>query len=162
MLGFSPLQTATIQSAILSLASSFLARLLTPNAPPPPLLSLFIFTLISTPPNYLWQGFLERRLPGYTSDESKIKVDDDGQGVTVEKKLNIRNTVTKVLIDQTLGAAVNTAAWLMGVRALRGASLEECIGLVRDVSKISTIRGSNDHPEDTNGFERRTNLTTGR
>ena len=41
--------------------------------------------------------------------------------------------MTKVLIDQTLGAAVNTVAWLVGVKALRGASLDECIGHVKDV-----------------------------
>ena len=126
-----PLQTATLQSAVLSLASSLIARLLSPNSPPPPLIPILVFTILSTPPNYLFQQLLERQFPGYAL--KKIDIDEGGKGVTVEEKLNVRNTCLKFLLDQTLGAAVNTALWLGGVQALRGAGLQACLKDVRMV-----------------------------
>ena len=39
-----------------------------------------------------------------------------------KKQLNIRNTATKFLLDQTVGAAVNTTMFIMGIAMLRGQS----------------------------------------
>ena len=55
------------------------------------------------------------------------------QGVVVEKKLDITNTLTKFLLDQSLGAGLNTIAFLIVVTALKGGALEACVDAVRTV-----------------------------
>ena len=60
-------------------------------------------------------------------------MDDGGKGVEVEKKLNWRNTLVKMGMDQSIGAVVNVAAYIGGTRALRGVPLQECWGIIREV-----------------------------
>ena len=60
-------------------------------------------------------------------------MDDGGKGVEVEKTLNMRNTLIKLGLDQTIAAVVNVAAYIGGSRALRGLPLEECWTAVREV-----------------------------
>ena len=38
--------------------------------------------------------------------------------------MNIRNTLSKFFLDQTIGATVNTIAFIAGIDALRGRSLD--------------------------------------
>lgn len=109
------------------------------------------FSIISCPPNYLWQTWLEASFPGYTkslsSKEKEALVDDTVVGkssatqesvlrsrngekaaLTKEsapnphKQLSIRNTIIKFLLDQSIGAAVNTVMFIMGIGMLRGQS----------------------------------------
>ena len=112
----SPLQTATLQSAILNITSSVLAQLLTAyrtstigassTALNPlglhyaPILQFFILSLLLTPPNFKWQQFLERKFPAYPryNGKQKIKVDDEDGQVTVRKVLLSRpNSQSDVL-----------------------------------------------------------------
>lgn len=102
------------------------------TATTPPIVPLLIFTILSTPPNYLWQQYLERVFPGYTTQ--KLQVDDGGKSVSLRKRLSKRNTMKKFVLDQTLGALVNVVAFLGGVRLLRGASLEESLQVVHEVT----------------------------
>ncbi len=92
----SHLQTATIQAAILNITSSILAQLLTfyrsstlgaKSSALNPLgldfvavLQYLITCLILTPPNFLWQEYLEKTFPGYPiqKGKQKMKVDEDG------------------------------------------------------------------------------------
>ncbi|CAF9923261.1 MAG: hypothetical protein ALECFALPRED_002343 [Alectoria fallacina] len=124
-----PLITATIQSTVLTFCSLLIAQYLT-SSPPPNIPALLLYTLLSTPPNYLWQQYIEDQFPGYTL--KKLDVDDGGKGVEVEKRLNVRNTLIKLGLDQTIAAAVNVAAYIGGSRALRGVPLEECLMAVRE------------------------------
>ena len=41
-----------------------------------------------------------------------------------KKQLSIRNTIIKFLLDQSIGAAVNTIMFIMGIAMLRGYSLQ--------------------------------------
>lgn len=59
---------------------------------------------------------------------------DDGGKSVMGKKLNKRNTMKKFVLDQTLGSVVNVAAFLGGVRLLRGVSLEESVQAVQEVA----------------------------
>ena len=79
----------------------------------------------------MWQQYLETKFPGYYTQ--KIEIDDDGKGAKVEKKLNIRNTLAKFVLDQTVAAVVNVVAFLGGVRLLNGESLETCWHVVKEV-----------------------------
>lgn len=120
-----PIVIATLQSASISLCSCVFAMLFSRTTPP--VLAFLIFTFISTPPNFLWQQFLERRFPGYIVQ----KLDADEKGV--KKRLNIRNTIAKLLLDQSLGSFVNTVAFVGGVRLLRGDSLDGALIAVKEV-----------------------------
>ena len=93
----SAIETVTIQAAILNLISSVLAQLLTlyrkstfasePTLLNPlgldfiPILRFLVFCIATTPPNFLWQEYLERRFPAYPVQDprQKVKVDDDGK-----------------------------------------------------------------------------------
>ncbi|KAL6721839.1 hypothetical protein ACLMJK_000944 [Lecanora helva] len=119
----SPILVATLQSTFLTFCSLLIARFLT-SSPPPDIVSLLLYTLLSTPPNFLWQQFIESKFPGYLP--KKIEVDDGGKGVEVEKKLNWKNTFVKMGLDQSIGAIVNVSAYIGGTRALRGVPLGEC------------------------------------
>ncbi|KAI4252119.1 MAG: hypothetical protein LQ352_004460 [Teloschistes flavicans] len=133
----SPLVKATLQSAFLTLCSALVATFLTPKDPP--IVALVIFSIFATPLNFSWQQYLERKLPGYRVEKheeanSQVKAGTSGGGgVTVKRRLNVINTLTKVAIDQTLGAVVNVALHLGGVRALQGRPLHECLQVVTEV-----------------------------
>ncbi len=121
--------TATIQSTVLSLASCLVAMYVSSSTPP--VFALITFALLSTPPNFLWQQYLEKKFPGYYT--GKIEIDDDGKGAKVEKKLNVRNTLTKFVLDQTVAALVNVVTFLAGVRLLNGESMGACWHVVKEV-----------------------------
>ncbi len=125
-----PILIATIQSTILTLCSLLIARFLT-SAPPPNIPSLLLYTILSTPPNFLWQQYIESKFPGYTT--RKVEVDDGGKGVEVEKKLDWRNTIIKMGLDQSIGAVVNVSAYIGGTRALRGVPLQDCWDVMKEV-----------------------------
>ncbi|KAL8707984.1 MAG: hypothetical protein Q9220_007064 [cf. Caloplaca sp. 1 TL-2023] len=114
---------ATLQSGFLTLCSALVATFLTPKNPP--IVALVLFSILATPPNFLWQQYLERKLPGYKIEKQEVNGDvkgstSGGGGVTVKRKLNVANTLTKVLVDQTLGSVVNVALHLGVVRVLQG------------------------------------------
>lgn len=54
-------------------------------------------------------------------------------GITTPQ-LHVRNTLTKLLLDQTLAAAVNTVGFIAIMGGLRGASSGEIGAAVRKVS----------------------------
>lgn len=107
--------TATIQSALLSGLSNVLAQGITAyrseeafvfNAVP--LMHFILFTLLSCPPNFLWQEFLEEKFPAYV-------VELDGQ-----QRLDKLNTARKFFLDQTLGAVINTVLFIAAMGAFKG------------------------------------------
>ena len=126
----SPLITATIQSAVITLCSCLIAQFLTPEAPPH-YVSVLLYSVLATPLNFLWQQLLEQYFPGYTL--KKVEVDDGGKGVEVEKRLDVRNTVIKVILDQTVGAVLNVTGYIGVTRLLRGVPVGMCLDAVKEV-----------------------------
>ncbi|KAK2047836.1 Mpv17/PMP22 family protein [Colletotrichum somersetense] len=136
----SPIVTATLQSAVLSGTSNLLAQALTAYQTDSPLVidwvpvfQFVLYTIISTPPNFMWQGFLEETFPAYHVSPTKDAVasaaaNDDKkldrearENKLVEPKLNIRNTLIKLVLDQTVGAALNTLAFSMFMHSIQTA-----------------------------------------
>ncbi|KAI0838212.1 hypothetical protein F5Y06DRAFT_268813 [Hypoxylon sp. FL0890] len=135
-----PIATATIQSAVLAATSNLLAQSLTAyqNEIPlvidwVPVFQFVIFTLVSVPPNFLWQEFLESSFPAYhmaptseavasaaANDEKALEKEEE-EGKLVEPKLNITNTAIKMLLDQTVGAAVNTFLFSLFMHSIQAA-----------------------------------------
>lgn len=156
----SPIVRATYQAAILSGISNILAQFFQArrnNRPltvePLELLRFILVTLITCPPNFHWQQFLERTFPAYIEPQRGNEIplteekrrdsnvgDHDskemsGSGVEVKRKLNWRNTFTKMFIDCiTIGALVNTVAFLVLMGIMKGHTTEKLIKTVKRVS----------------------------
>ena len=74
---------------------------------------------------------MESKFPGYKVQ--KVEVDDGGKGVEVEERLNVRNTLVKFGLDQTVGAVVNVGVYIGGTRLLRGVPAGTCWDAVKEV-----------------------------
>ncbi|KAK0749202.1 hypothetical protein B0T18DRAFT_99723 [Schizothecium vesticola] len=130
---------ATLQTAFLNALSNVIAQVITAQKDHTPLtlnwtpiLQFLLFGLISTPPNFLWQDFLESTFPAAVhlaptdealasaaaGDEKALDAEArDGRLVTT--RLSKRNTAAKTVLDQTVGAALNTllfSCFMHGVR----------------------------------------------
>ena len=57
----------------------------------------------------------------------------------IEQKLDLRNTGLKLVIDQSIGGALNTIAFLFLMAAVRGGSFSDCTEAVRLVSSCSRV-----------------------
>ncbi|KAH9888660.1 YIF1-domain-containing protein [Xylariomycetidae sp. FL2044] len=136
----SPIVSATIQSAVLAATSNVLAQCLTAYQRETyfmidwvPVFQFVVFALLNTPPNFLWQDFLESTFPAYHASPTKAAVtsasagdekslDKDAQeGKLIEPKLNKTNTAIKMILDQTIGAALNTFLFSLYIHSIQAA-----------------------------------------
>jgi len=115
--------TTTLQAAVLSAISNLAAQGIKAyreerpfSVKFTPLAQFIAFTLISCPPNILWQEYLESKFPGQKLGPSS------STDTIYEKQLDIPNTLRKLLFDQTLSAFVNTVAFVAAMSALKGRS----------------------------------------
>jgi protein Mpv17 len=106
---------STLQAALLASLSNLMAQVIQAYRGGRPLsleygalVQFVVFSLISTPPNILWQEYLEERFPANHWDE------------TGNKKLHKGNTTAKLVLDQTLGAIFNSYLFIAGIGALKG------------------------------------------
>ncbi|UKZ82101.1 hypothetical protein TrVFT333_009885 [Trichoderma virens FT-333] len=79
------------------------------------ILRFIVYTVLTTPPNYRWQEFLERTFPTTTeAKEDKVVKDKPSHDAVTGTggKLNIANTAAKFILDQALGAPVNTLMFI--------------------------------------------------
>ncbi|KAG9615961.1 MFS general substrate transporter, partial [Aureobasidium melanogenum] len=90
-----PIVKATIQAAILSAISNTLAQLISCHRAghgysldTGPLVTFVTFSLLSCPPNYLWQSWLESTFPGYTSPDDAGTVASIAQQPQVKAALD--------------------------------------------------------------------------
>ncbi|KAL4918104.1 hypothetical protein BDW62DRAFT_182369 [Aspergillus aurantiobrunneus] len=119
-----PIAKATLQAALISAGSNVLAQGITSYRDETPFeldsQALFQFTtsaLVLAPLTFLWLEGLEARFPGV--DHGK------GKGNEKEKpKLNVKNTVAKIIVDQVVGGAWNTVAFIATMGLLRGQDYE--------------------------------------
>ncbi|RDA91226.1 hypothetical protein CP533_3400 [Ophiocordyceps camponoti-saundersi (nom. inval.)] len=111
-----PLVTATVQAALLGALSNVLAQLLagrggaeesTKSIDWIPVLQFLLFSIVSTPPNFLWQEFLETSYPAHPRKNNG--------------SLSVTNTLIKFALDQTVGALVNTLLFSIFIHALQDA-----------------------------------------
>ncbi|PHH62439.1 hypothetical protein CDD81_7158 [Ophiocordyceps australis] len=136
----SPMAVATLQASGLSVASNLAAQVIEAHNKSRPLgldvrqlLRFLILTLLTAPPNYLWQQLLERKLPAYPRRRApsrhgiEMSVLEQG-GATADAAMSDtapvfswRNTMAKWFIDCiTLGALVNTTAFFIIMGLLKG------------------------------------------
>lgn len=144
----SQLLTVTMQAAVLSGLSNMLAQGLTAyrsSAHSPfdvvGFVHMVVLAILQTPPNYKWQMALEENFPSSGKkpvDAAAIKKKDDDAKVDEKEKgketLSITNTVMKFVLDQTVGATLNTVFFIVIINLLRGASWSTTVTAVQRVS----------------------------
>ncbi|KAL4778565.1 hypothetical protein BJX76DRAFT_366148 [Aspergillus varians] len=120
-MALSPIVKATLRSALISAASNVLAQGITSYRHEIPFVldsqMLFHFTLCSlilSPLTFLWLEGLESRFPGFDGKEPGKEKDKE------KPRLNVKNTVTKIAVDQIIGGAWNTVAFIAIMGFLRG------------------------------------------
>ena len=124
--------TTTLQAATLGGISNCLAQTLEAyrhdqplgHISYTPLLQFIIYQLLATPPNVLWQGFLEDRFPAYFVD------------LNGDKRLRKGNTAVKFSLDQTLGAVVNSLLFIAGIGTLKG---KDRVTVLRDCQTVRAL-----------------------
>jgi len=140
----SPIVSTTIQACILNATSNVLAQFITAyrsNATYSikwtPLLQFVLFTALNSPPNFLWQSYIESLFPSHYLTPSSSAVSAASLGnekeldreekthEILESKLSIRNTIIKFLLDQTVSAALNTLLFSLVFAGYRGAGYIE-------------------------------------
>ncbi|KAK6005250.1 hypothetical protein QM012_008029 [Aureobasidium pullulans] len=161
---FSPIASSTLQATAIAAASNVIAQLLeqrsrqTPSGfSIPDFLRFVIFTLLTAPPNYLWQLALERLFPGRkplnstkatlpryeVRDHDNLSGADDLQHDEEHKtRLDWKNTMIKWFLDCiTLGALLNTGAFIIIMGIMKGRSMQQ-IGNTLETSTFQIILAS--------------------
>ncbi|KAG9231325.1 hypothetical protein BJ875DRAFT_122883 [Amylocarpus encephaloides] len=133
----SPIVTATMQAIVFGASSSILAQGFAAynqqeffNLDQIDVFRFSILGILTTPPNFKWQEFLERQFPSMKSiaAQSHSKATDDEKNVagkmgSLGARLSVRNTVAKFFLDQTIGCWLNTLAFLLLLGFSKGKSL---------------------------------------
>lgn len=119
-----------------------------------------LFNALNTPPNFLWyptssslsphsntshrQSFLESTFPSHyltpsTSAISAAAANNEKELDREEKthellepKLSLPNTAIKFVLDQTIGAAVNTILFSLAIAGFKGATIEQAMEAARE------------------------------
>ncbi|KAL7795892.1 hypothetical protein V8C37DRAFT_32480 [Trichoderma ceciliae] len=129
-----PIVQATLQSSLLAALSNILAQAIAAYRNNDavtidwvPVFQFVVFTVVSTPPNFLWQDFLESTFPAYSSPPEAKSPDSKKASSSSPPppppKLSLTNTIVKFVLDQTVGAAFNTLLFSTFTRSLRHAML---------------------------------------
>ena len=143
----SRLLRVTTEAAVLAAISNTLAQGLTvyregawSAVDPVTFFHFVILAIITTPPNYKWQLALENNFPSNGKkerDATAAKKKDDDAVVNEEKEtLSITNTVAKFLLDQSVGATLNTIFFIVMINLLRGATWSQTLTAVQRVSTV--------------------------
>jgi hypothetical protein len=139
----SKLLRVTLEGAVMSAVSNTLAQSFNvyqdgfSAIDPVTLVHFVILAIITTPPNYKWQSWLEETFPSNpTRAGSKIdeKKEDDKPTEDEKAGLSIPNTIAKFVLDQTLGAGFNTVWFIVMINLLRGQTFNHILTTVQNVS----------------------------
>ncbi|KZZ99131.1 Mpv17/PMP22 [Moelleriella libera RCEF 2490] len=125
----SPIVSATLQAAVLGAASNILAQVIEAYRKKSaievnwiPVFQFLIFSVISTPPNFLWQDFLESTFPARVASPSPPSSSSSGSKVSrpdqSQPQLSTRNTLIKFALDQTVGAVFNTLLFSIYIHSI--------------------------------------------
>ncbi|PHH52369.1 hypothetical protein CFIMG_003777RA, partial [Ceratocystis fimbriata CBS 114723] len=103
-----------------------------------------VFAVLNTPPNFLWQTWLEEMFPSnhpLPTPTRKSKSLSNASATSPKPRLNVRHTVIKFLLDQTIGAAVNTLLFSLVMGALKASMtpLANELPIVTDTSSIAFL-----------------------
>ncbi|KAF2648215.1 hypothetical protein K491DRAFT_613207 [Lophiostoma macrostomum CBS 122681] len=116
----SPLVFQTVQGTLLSITSNIIAQVLSSYKHDAPLsfnvasiIKFAVFSIISGPPNIIWQGFLEDAYPTNVRTTPPKSEKANGKPPTAKTQMSKANVFIKFLLDQTIGAVVNNLMFLV-------------------------------------------------
>jgi hypothetical protein len=99
-----------------------------------PIVQFVIYSILNTPINVAWQGWLESNFP---STKPVIKTPKEkAEPAKQEEVLDLKNTILKFLLDQTVGAAFNIPLYFIILGTLKGQSVDHILTAVKRVSSI--------------------------
>ncbi|QUC18102.1 uncharacterized protein UV8b_02343 [Ustilaginoidea virens] len=120
----SPIFSATLQAALLGATSNILAQLIEAYRKQAalrvdwiPVFQFLLFSIISTPPNFIWQDFLESTFPARRRRHA-AKSPPEAGGDAERAPLDKRNTLVKFALDQTVGAVFNTLLFSIYIHSI--------------------------------------------
>jgi protein Mpv17 len=92
--------------------------------------------VINTPLAFLWMNNLEANFPTYTAEQGAHakKSDEKGADSAKPRKISVKNTIAKIVLDQTVGAAWVTILFLTTMGILRGQDLGGVMNTIQNVS----------------------------
>lgn len=82
---------------------------------------------------FLWMEGLEKALPGFHENKSPTPTSKEKETQKQKPKLNVTNTILKIVIDQTLGAVWNTILFISTLGLLRGNDYDQIVNQIRTV-----------------------------
>ncbi|KAF2130881.1 hypothetical protein P153DRAFT_384100 [Dothidotthia symphoricarpi CBS 119687] len=107
----------TLQGAVLSMTSNIIAQGISSYKHDTPfslnyiqVLKFAIFSLLSSPPNILWQTRLEATFP--TTVSTLYDPSEKKPTTPTKREISKTNVLIKFLLDQTIGAVINTLLFL--------------------------------------------------
>ncbi|KAF2689592.1 hypothetical protein K458DRAFT_475040 [Lentithecium fluviatile CBS 122367] len=116
----SAMVSQTVQGAVLSATSNILAQVITSykeNTPFSlnigPVIKFAVFSVVSNPPNIVWQGILENAFPTNVPASPAAPSEKTLKDKLVETQMSKRNVLIKFIFDQTFGAVLNTLMFLV-------------------------------------------------
>ena len=77
-----------------------------------PVVKFAIFSIISNPPNIIWQTFLEDLFPTSVTKATPKSRNEKKPAAAVQSETSKTNVLIKFLLDQSIGALVNTLMFL--------------------------------------------------
>ena len=80
-----------------------------------------------TPPNYVWQKFLEDSYPTREPKNSKEKEETTPKE---EPPLSLTNTAIKFVLDQSIGCWVNTIVFIVAMGLFKGQSVNQILSII--------------------------------
>jgi protein Mpv17 len=104
------------------------------------ILQFMLFTAIVAAPNYVFQIVLETWFPTRTVPKSLLEQahannkKNDEELLRKHGQLDVRNTVIKFFLDQSLSATTNTMLFIVVIGLIKGQSLEYIRGAISTVS----------------------------
>jgi len=136
----SRLLRVTFEGAVMSAISNTLAQIFryykegSSGIDPVAFVHFVILAIITTPPNYKWQLWLENTFPSNpkrAGPEMVGKKEADTIAKDEKTALSITNTLAKFCLDQTIGASGNTLWFIVMINLLRGNSFDHIVSTVQ-------------------------------
>ncbi|KAF7597339.1 hypothetical protein BBP40_006279 [Aspergillus hancockii] len=126
MTALPPIAKATLQAALINAGSNVLAQSIQAYRN-----EFTTCAFVTSPLTYLWLEGLESALPGF-DEKPRAKAGTEKGDNLIKKKLNVKNTVAKIVIDQVIGGAWLTVLFSMTMGLLRGQDYGAIVDQVRN------------------------------
>lgn len=91
---------------------------------PAAFIRFIVLAMLVTPPNYIWQKFLEDSYPTREAQGDKRK---DKTKTNEEPPLSITNTAIKFVLDQSVGCWTNTIMFIIAMGLFQGQSMTQIL-----------------------------------